>query len=298
MAGEPTWSRGAVVGPCASRDRRRREGQAGPSAVWTHRVPLGPRRGGRTTSLIEGSSSSTRIRLGAVGSGAGRICRGRSGNRCEAVSGPHRTATDAAGTLLPWPTPSTVTPERVDCSAEAHGWRRHWPPSSCCGPAAAGPGPTTPLRRPPRGRRPRRGRRPGPRPDSTPPCSSTARWPRSPRPRTAPSAGGPRRPATGSRSPATPSTTRWVRSARPRSPTAPTRAASGSTARTSTTWTVEFIEGLAETYDDDGWQMYDEDGNVLVTETQEEFEAAARPDVDPDLVEPLRRGQARMARER
>ena len=29
--------------------------------------------------------------------------------------------------------------------------------------------------------------------------------------------------------------------------------------------------------------MYDEDGNVLVTETQEEFEAAARPDVDPAL---------------
>ena len=44
-----------------------------------------------------------------------------------------------------------------------------------------------------------------------------------------------------------------------------------------------FIEGLAETYDDDTWQMYDAEGNVLVTETQEEFEAAARPDVDPDL---------------
>ena len=44
-----------------------------------------------------------------------------------------------------------------------------------------------------------------------------------------------------------------------------------------------FIEGLAETYDDDNWKMYDEDGNVLVTESQEEFEAAARPDVDPDL---------------
>ncbi len=44
-----------------------------------------------------------------------------------------------------------------------------------------------------------------------------------------------------------------------------------------------FIEGLAETYDDDGWKMYDDDGDVLVTETQEEFEAAARPDVDPDL---------------
>ena len=29
--------------------------------------------------------------------------------------------------------------------------------------------------------------------------------------------------------------------------------------------------------------MYDDEGNVLVTETQEEFEAAARPDVDPAL---------------
>ena len=45
----------------------------------------------------------------------------------------------------------------------------------------------------------------------------------------------------------------------------------------------EFIENLATTYDDDTWHMYDEDGNVLVTETLEEFEAAARPDVDPAL---------------
>ena len=45
----------------------------------------------------------------------------------------------------------------------------------------------------------------------------------------------------------------------------------------------EFIVGLAELYDDDNWHMYDEDGNVLVTETAEEFEAAARPDVDPAL---------------
>ena len=44
-----------------------------------------------------------------------------------------------------------------------------------------------------------------------------------------------------------------------------------------------FIKGLAETYGDDGWKMYDDEGNVLVTETQAEFEAAARPDVDPDL---------------
>lgn len=45
----------------------------------------------------------------------------------------------------------------------------------------------------------------------------------------------------------------------------------------------EFIADLAEIYGDDSWQMYDEDGNVLVTETAEEFELAARPDVDPSL---------------
>ena len=43
-----------------------------------------------------------------------------------------------------------------------------------------------------------------------------------------------------------------------------------------------FIEGLAETYGDTGWKMYDDDGNVFVTDTLEAFEAAARPDVDPD----------------
>ncbi|NNL99056.1 MAG: YHYH protein, partial [Acidimicrobiia bacterium] len=45
----------------------------------------------------------------------------------------------------------------------------------------------------------------------------------------------------------------------------------------------EFIVGLSELYGDDNWLMYDDDGNVLVTETAEEFEAAARPDVDPSL---------------
>ena len=45
----------------------------------------------------------------------------------------------------------------------------------------------------------------------------------------------------------------------------------------------QFIEDLATTYGDDNWRMYDDEGNVLVTETAEEFEAAARPDVDPDL---------------
>uniref|UniRef100_UPI0030FC92F3 YHYH protein n=1 Tax=Euzebya pacifica TaxID=1608957 RepID=UPI0030FC92F3 len=44
-----------------------------------------------------------------------------------------------------------------------------------------------------------------------------------------------------------------------------------------------FVADLAEIYGDDNWQMYDEDGNVLVTETAEEFELAARPDVDPSL---------------
>jgi len=45
----------------------------------------------------------------------------------------------------------------------------------------------------------------------------------------------------------------------------------------------EFIANLAELYGDDNWMMYDEDGNVLVTETAEEFDLAARPDVDPSL---------------
>ena len=45
----------------------------------------------------------------------------------------------------------------------------------------------------------------------------------------------------------------------------------------------QFIEDLATIYGDDNWHMYDDEGNVLVTETAEEFEAAARPDVDPSL---------------
>ena len=43
-----------------------------------------------------------------------------------------------------------------------------------------------------------------------------------------------------------------------------------------------FILGLAELYDDDAWALADADGVVNVTETQEAFEAAARPDVDPE----------------
>lgn len=45
----------------------------------------------------------------------------------------------------------------------------------------------------------------------------------------------------------------------------------------------DFIADLAELYGDDNWMMYDEDGNVLVTETAEEFDLAARPDVDPSV---------------
>jgi len=45
----------------------------------------------------------------------------------------------------------------------------------------------------------------------------------------------------------------------------------------------EFITGLAELYGDDNWLLYDDDGNVNVTETAEEFDLAARPDVDPSV---------------
>ncbi len=45
----------------------------------------------------------------------------------------------------------------------------------------------------------------------------------------------------------------------------------------------QFFVDVGTLYDDANWQMYDEDGNIYVTETAEEFEAAARPDVDPDL---------------
>ncbi len=44
-----------------------------------------------------------------------------------------------------------------------------------------------------------------------------------------------------------------------------------------------FIVGLADLYGDDNWMMYDADGNVLTTETAEEFALAARPDVDPSM---------------
>lgn len=45
----------------------------------------------------------------------------------------------------------------------------------------------------------------------------------------------------------------------------------------------EFILGLAELYGDDNWKLYNDDGSVNITDTAEEFELAARPDVDPSL---------------
>ena len=44
----------------------------------------------------------------------------------------------------------------------------------------------------------------------------------------------------------------------------------------------EFIKGLSSIYGDDNWLLYDEDGNVNVTATQEAFEGAARPNVAPE----------------
>lgn len=48
-------------------------------------------------------------------------------------------------------------------------------------------------------------------------------------------------------------------------------------------WDVdgEFILGLSEIYGDDNWKLYDDEGNVYVTDTPEAFDAAARPNVDP-----------------
>jgi hypothetical protein len=44
----------------------------------------------------------------------------------------------------------------------------------------------------------------------------------------------------------------------------------------------EFILGLADLYNDSNWELYDDDGNVNITDTIEAFEGAARPDVDPE----------------
>lgn len=42
-----------------------------------------------------------------------------------------------------------------------------------------------------------------------------------------------------------------------------------------------FVRDLGTFYDDPEWKLYRDDGTVKVTDTQEAFEAAARPDVDP-----------------
>ena len=59
-----------------------------------------------------------------------------------------------------------------------------------------------------------------------------------------------------------------------------------------------FIEGLAETYGDDGWKMYDDEGNVLVTETQERVRGRRPPRRRPRPGEPLHPGQGGVARQR
>jgi len=46
----------------------------------------------------------------------------------------------------------------------------------------------------------------------------------------------------------------------------------------------QFILDLAEIYGDDNWKLYNDDGSVNVTETAEEFDLAARPNVDESLV--------------
>jgi hypothetical protein len=43
-----------------------------------------------------------------------------------------------------------------------------------------------------------------------------------------------------------------------------------------------FILGLANLYDDENWKLYNDDGTVRITDTPEAFNAAARPDVDPE----------------
>ena len=41
-----------------------------------------------------------------------------------------------------------------------------------------------------------------------------------------------------------------------------------------------FVENLDIFYDDDTWQLYNEDGTIRVTSTAEQCAAAARPDLD------------------
>ncbi len=42
-----------------------------------------------------------------------------------------------------------------------------------------------------------------------------------------------------------------------------------------------FIAGLADFYSDPDWKLVNDDGSIRVTDTQEAFEAAAKPEVDP-----------------
>lgn len=43
-----------------------------------------------------------------------------------------------------------------------------------------------------------------------------------------------------------------------------------------------FVRNMAEFYNDPVWKLYRDDGSIRVTDTKEAFEAAARPDVDPE----------------
>ncbi len=43
-----------------------------------------------------------------------------------------------------------------------------------------------------------------------------------------------------------------------------------------------FVRDIAELYDDPRWKLYREDGSIRVTDAKEAFEAAARPNVDPE----------------
>ena len=53
-----------------------------------------------------------------------------------------------------------------------------------------------------------------------------------------------------------------------------------------------FIKNMAKLYDDDAWMLYCIDGSVRITETQEAFEAAARPDVAPEFNNHVVEGRA------
>lgn len=45
----------------------------------------------------------------------------------------------------------------------------------------------------------------------------------------------------------------------------------------------DFVLGLADLYNDSNWKLYNDDGSVNITETAEEFDLAARPNVDPSV---------------